>query len=181
MFLIGEAYRNNEAVKRWVRRMLALPLAPLQSFMHGINDIAYRAVVDIAPAAIDQEKVQMVHQYLANVWIDMVDSTFAPFLWNHWQSDKIRTINAVEGWHHQVNALLNKPHPNIYRFLDLLKHQQRKVSVRVAQLANGANNNVRKTKYVNVDRAIANLKLRFAQGQIDLPNYLDAVGHVLKW
>ena len=181
MLLLGEAYKNDEVVQRWVRRMLALPLAPLQSFIHGVNDVAYRAVVDAAPVAIDQAKVQMVHQYLANVWIDMVESTFAPFLWNHWQSENIRTTNAVEGWHRQVNALLNKPHPNIYRFLDLLKDEQRKASVRIAQLAGGANNNRRKGKYVHVDNGIANLKARLSQGEIDLPFYLDSIGHVLKW
>ena len=120
---------------------VGLPLVPLQLFLHGTNGLAYLAVVDAAPPAIDQVKVQMVHQFLADVWIDMVESTFAPFLWNHWQSDNIRTTNAVESWHRQINALLNKPHPNIYSFLDLLKSQQRKLSVRIAQLAGGANNN----------------------------------------
>ena len=35
--------------------------------------------------------------------------------------------------------------------------------------------------HVNVDNTIANLKLCFAQRQIDLPHYLDSLGHVLKW
>ena len=81
---LGEAYKNDAVVQKWVRRMLALPLVPLQLFLHGTNGLAYLAVVDAAPPAIDQVKVQMVHQYLADVWIDMVESTFAPFLWNHW-------------------------------------------------------------------------------------------------
>ncbi len=70
-------------MRRWVRRILALPLAPLQSFVNGVHSEAYGAVVAIAPATIDQEKVQMMHEYLVRVWIDMVDSTFAPFLCNH--------------------------------------------------------------------------------------------------
>ena len=79
-FALGEAYKNDAVVQKWVRRMLALPLFPLQLFLHGTNGLAYLAVVDAASPAIYQVKVQMVHQYLADVWIDMVESTFAPFL-----------------------------------------------------------------------------------------------------
>ena len=127
---LGEAY--DAVVQKWVRRMLALPLVPLQLFLRGTNGLAYLAVVDAAPPAIDQVKVQMVHQYLADVWIDMVESTFALFLWNHWQS----------GQPMPLKALLNNPHPN---------------------------NNPRKSKCVQVDNSIANLKACFARGQIDLP------------
>ena len=72
-------------------------------------------------------------------------------------------------------------HPNIYSFIDLIKDQQRKVSVRIAQLAGGANQNARKSRYVQVDNTIANLKMRLTLGQIDLPHYLDGIGNVLKW
>ncbi len=65
-------------MRRWVRRILELPLAPLQSFVNCAHSEAYRAVVAISPVTIDQEKVQKMHEYLARVSIDMDDSHFRP-------------------------------------------------------------------------------------------------------
>ena len=44
---LSEAYKNDAVVQKWVRRMLALPLVPLQLFLRGTNGLAYLAVVDV--------------------------------------------------------------------------------------------------------------------------------------
>ena len=62
----------------------------------------------------------------------------------------------------------------------MVKKQERKGSIGIAQLTGGANNNRTKGKYVRVDNTSHNLKMRPQRQEITLPQYLDAIGNMLK-
>ena len=179
---LQQLFRDDDATKRWIRRILALPLAPLASFATGPNGSAvWNAVLEAVPADADIEKVNQLHRYIQNPWLDMENAQFAPFLWNHFVTGNVRTINAVEGWHRIVNTFFKKPHPNIYKFIDIIKNQQRKTSLRVAQLQGGAPNLLQRKTYSAIDNAIQVLKEHLQNGVIDLPRYLDSVGYNLRF
>lgn len=174
-------YQNNDNARRWIRRILALPLAPLNTLAQGANSEAWRCVLEIAPAHINNDLVQQLHTYCLNQWIDLVNAQFAPFLWNHWNTGNVRTINAVEGWHRIINSFLRKPHPHIYKFMEIMKQQQHKSAIRVAQLQNGAPGQRRKKHYARVDDTIQRLKQQLTNENITLGNYLDAVGYHVRF
>ena len=175
---LQQEYREDPLVRHWIRRILALPLAPLACFVDGS---AANAVREAIPEGVNPEKIDQIMTYLNDQWLDLIDSNFAPMLWSHYESDRVRTINAVEGWHRIVNTFFNKPHPNFYKFLDILKSQQHKVSIRVTQLNQGGPNNRRCSKYRRIDEGITRLKERFANGDLDIRRYLDGIGHLLQW
>jgi carbamate kinase len=102
-------------------------------------------------------------------------------LWNHYETGNTRTTNAVEGWHRIINSYLRKPRPNIFKFMDIIKQQQHKSAIRIAQLQNGAPGQRRKRTYANLDAAIDRLKTQLQNGEIQLANYLDAVGYNIRF
>lgn len=174
-------YQNNDITRKWIRRILALPLAPLQTLANGAGSEAWLCVLEIAPQHLNQDIVQQLHNYCIHQWIDLIDAQFAPFLWNHWNTGNIRTTNAVEGWHRIVNSFLRKPHPNFFKFMNILKQQQHKVAVRITQLQNGAPGQRRRKKYATIDDTIQRLKVRLNAADIPLGSYLDAVGYNIRF
>ena len=45
-----------------------------------------------------------------------------------------RTNNAVEGWHHSFQANVGAYHPNFWKFIDILKHEQNLTQVNIPKL-----------------------------------------------
>jgi hypothetical protein len=52
------------------------------------------------------------------------DSHFPPYMWAENSSSSQRTSNACEGFHSKFNASFYCGHPNIFRFIEVLKNFQ---------------------------------------------------------
>ena len=59
-----------------------------------------------------------------------------------------RTNNVLEGWNNRFSALVNCDHPNIWKFLDLLKKEQSFVEAQIIQAEAG----VRRPKNLVTER-----------------------------
>lgn len=65
---------------------------------------------------------------------------FPPNVWNVYNSvlnGWARTNNYVESWHSKFGKLLNTKHPNIWRFLEQLKKEEKQVTQSIIQLRGG--------------------------------------------
>ncbi|XP_048242412.1 uncharacterized protein LOC125374801 [Haliotis rufescens] len=60
------------------------------------------------------------NDYMVINWVDD-DARFPIPLWNHHQTAGPRTNNNLEGFHHRLNRTLPHRHPNIYRFVEVIK------------------------------------------------------------
>ncbi|XP_055335354.1 uncharacterized protein LOC129586264 [Paramacrobiotus metropolitanus] len=92
--------------------------------------------------------------------------------WDRLENDVHRTTNRLEAWHRAFSDAVNKDHPGIYAFHDLLareiSHQQTEVALRMA----GAEPKQKK-KYVEVTRRLKKVALSY--GQMDSADYLRSV------
>ena len=46
--------------------------------------------------------------------------------------------NHVEGWHSQLKRIVGKPHPNVFKIVDVMKKEQATTEMNLEQFAAGA-------------------------------------------
>ena len=109
---LAEQYKNDDSVKTWVRRAAGLPLLPMNEVQNTWLE-AMRTTPAV-PRAVE------FNDYVVTTWVDD-DARFPLRMWNHFTNADPRTNNNVEGFHSRVNRLLPHRHPNIYRFVELIK------------------------------------------------------------
>lgn len=54
-----------------------------------------------------------------------------------------RTNNHVEGFHSALNKSVHTAHPNIYKFIDIMKGEQRKQELKLMQIATGGRGKIK--------------------------------------
>ena len=79
------AYRDDTGTRRYIRKLMALPLIPVGSIRPQFEVLAAEAV---------SEKLIQLCNYIRNTWLD--STTFKPETWCHYKS-AIRTNNDLEG------------------------------------------------------------------------------------
>jgi len=94
--------------------------------------------------------------YVTSQWIE--GRVFSQEKWNHFSNDGRRTNNNLEGWHHKINTIADKCHPNIYEVLNIIKREESVKQVKVAQLDGHWRAPPQKRRYVNIDARIRSLK-----------------------
>ncbi|XP_067676243.1 uncharacterized protein [Haliotis asinina] len=110
-------YSEDPEVKKLVRRAAALPVVPLDK----VEDVWAETVGD-NPGG---EKVMRLMDYVTTTWIE---GPWSPTMWNHFGNDGHRTNNNLEGFHHKINRVAAKKHPNIYEVVGLLKSPRSRCS-----------------------------------------------------
>ncbi|XP_071089388.1 uncharacterized protein [Haliotis cracherodii] len=84
--------------------------------------------------------------YILTTWVDD-DARFPIPLWNHHRNIGPRTNNNLEGFHYRLNKSLPHHHPNIYRFVELIKQIEKSESAKMRQIDFGAAPQGRKRVY----------------------------------
>ena len=115
----------------------------LRNFAHKVRMLAALAFVPEADVIDAFEAVSEDFPLDAQAVIDYFEDTYigrlrpgghrrAPLfdmeLWNMYNQtidDLPRTNNAVEGWHRSFQANVGAYHPNFWRFIDILKREQK--------------------------------------------------------
>ena len=69
--------------------------------------------------------------YFKNTWIE---GNFPISMWDVYSLDGPHTKNA-EGWHFELKKLAGKPHPNIYKAVNVFKYKQAATDITLIQLA----------------------------------------------
>ena len=100
-------------------------------------------------------------------------------MWNHFTNAGPRTNNNVEGFHSRVNRLLPHRHPNIYRFVELIKGIEKCERSKLIQINAGAPP-PRRRVYRELDTRVRRLKQQLTDRTKTPLQYLDAIGHLMK-
>jgi len=168
-FQLVKDYTEDMEVKKLVRRAAALPLVPLDK----VEDVWLETISD-SPQG---EQVVRFMDYITTQWIE--GRVFQPHVWNHFDNDGRRTNNNLEGWHHKMNNIAEKSHPNIFEVIKILKREQSVTEVKVAQLHGHWRAPPRKRRYVIIDARIRSLKDQLQNNLVSEIEYTDSVSDLL--
>ena len=168
---LAEQYKNDDSVKTWVRRAAGLPLLPMNEVQNTWLE-AMRTTPAV-PRAVE------FNDYVVTTWVDD-DARFPLRMWNHFTNAGPRTNNNVEGFHSRVNRLLPHRHPNIYRFVELIKGIEKCERAKLIQINAGAPPPPRRRVYRELDTRVRRLKQQLTDRTKTPLQYLDAIGHLMK-
>ncbi|XP_067679730.1 uncharacterized protein [Haliotis asinina] len=152
------AYKNDDNVRTFVRRALALSLVRVCD----VENFWCCALLVLFADYVTEQRVEGGEL----------------LLWNHFDTDGPRTTNHVEGWHSHLNTL-SACHPNLFKFVDLLKQQQSRVEITISQLQNGGSRHPRKKLYRALDDRLTVLKMRLVNGTYTPDAYGDLVSDLV--
>ncbi len=166
-------YKDDEAFNRVVRRALALPLLPPEQ----VEDVWMAALNEIAD---DDDSAMCFNDYVTTTWVDPLAARYPVEMWSHFETlDGIRTTNHLESWHHKMKKELDRPHPNIFRAIELFKEQQSDSEHAIRLLQAGGAAPTQRRKYRIVTERLVRLKQRLQEGHITAYHYAGAVGGIM--
>ena len=111
-----------------------------------------------------------IHTLEDFVLVDIAEQPlFDLALWNMYDQtigDLPRTNNAVEGWHRRFQANVGAYHPNVWKFIDILKREQSLNHVNISQARAGHQPEPQRRRYQDSNRRIKNIVQHGQHGQI---------------
>lgn len=78
-----------------------------------------------------KSKMEEILKYVEKVWTG-ANARFPIALWSRYDIQGPRTNNHVEGWHSGLNKSVANAHPDIYKFIALIKKEQKKNELKVS-------------------------------------------------
>lgn len=162
-------YREDDNVKKLIRRAAVLPLVPLDS----IEDVWFQALEDRDEADLT-EVTETFTDYVTEQWVNG-----DRLIWNHFGTNGPRTNNNLEAWHGKLKRMALHAHPNIYTVIKIFKDIQN--GKEILQIQKQAGGTIRQPtkKYANIKRRLQTLKERYQDGIIDLMTYADSASELL--
>jgi hypothetical protein len=165
---------NPPGVRKWLRRIMALPLVPPLR-LPGV----YQEIMQQAPPI---PEVPIMHQYVDQTYMSQNGPLFSAAQWNVFGTVN-RTINMCEGFHRALNEAVSVRHPSIYRLIEVFQDIEAANERNIAQLTMGAAPKRKRAKYVIVNKAIQRLvNDTFGRGIPTMHRvltYVDAVAYQL--
>ena len=116
--------QDNGGIRRYIRRLLALPFLPAQEITGMFNHLKLRI------SELQDDRMDSLTSYIKETWID--NPLWPVEAWSVY-GQTVRTNNHTEGWHHRLNVRGEKPNLPFYLLVLLLKGEGRLVSIQ-AQL-----------------------------------------------
>lgn len=98
--------------------------------------------------------------YFVDTYLDSDVCLFQRQMWNHYDTEGIRTINLLEGWHAALNRSINRYKPNIYVLIKELKNQQQNFEIEILAQRNGNPKPKSNPKYRKLEKRLQNAKKR---------------------
>ena len=105
-------FNTDPSVNRLIRHASALPLI----HPRDIDDVWLNALEN---ADLDDARIVRFSDYVTEQWVE----ADGRLVWNHFHTIGSRTTNHLEGWHSKLNKA-GPNHPNIFKFVDLIKKEQ---------------------------------------------------------
>lgn len=112
---LSSSYRTNCEIGDFLKLFFGIPFLSPDS----VEDFFVNDIMAIQP---NDERVRKFTDYIFETYI--VEADFPPNIWAEYSSSLIRTTNACESFHKKLNNLFGAPHPNIFHFIEVLKHIQ---------------------------------------------------------
>lgn len=162
-------YKEDNNIHQLVRRAAVLPLIPTAE----VEDVWFNALTDIDDVETNANYVPFT-DYVTTYWVEQ-----NRHLWNHYTTEGPRTTNHLEGWHSKLKKHVQHPHPNIFRLIKQLKHEEAIHDLTMIQYAAGGKRAVQKRKYVDINNRLAALKTRHRNQEVTTVQFGDAASYLL--
>ncbi|XP_064466973.1 uncharacterized protein LOC135378057 [Ornithodoros turicata] len=117
-----------------------------------------------------EPNVDRLIDYFESTWME---GNFEVHQWNHNGNRGPRTNNHLEAWHRKINARVNKAHPNIYSFVDLIKKDEALNSIHLLQLSHEGSLRARDRKWVHKDRKLEQLESDLNNERLTMLQFLN--------
>jgi len=165
---------NPVGIRKWLRRLMAIPLLPPLRLDATFNAIELAA--PNIPRALD------MHQYMRNTYVGP-GALFNQVVWNVFNS-RDRTTNICEGFHSGLNKAMGHQNPTVFKVISYWQELDMTNERVLAQMQLGAPPRSRKKGYIRLDETIVRLTNNtFGQGTIpsiaQVLDYLDAIAFQL--
>ncbi|XP_064596789.1 uncharacterized protein LOC135463460 [Liolophura sinensis] len=162
------AYKNDPDIQKMVRRAAMLPLvAPEDIDDVWLNTLAEAPATDNCVNFLD---------YVTENWVEGV---WGRDVWNHHHTTAARTNNNVEGWHHRMNSVAGKSHPNLFEFIRIIQREQTLTDLKISQLQAGGRFPPKRRKYRTQDEKLQRLKEQLQGEQLTLVEFADKASFLL--
>ncbi|XP_048249919.1 uncharacterized protein LOC125378532 [Haliotis rufescens] len=123
-----------------------------------VDDVWLQTIADMPN---DQRCVQ-----LEDVTTTSVETEKEPL--NHFNNDRPRTNNHLEGWHGRLKKVIGKAHPNIFELISFLGAEQQKTECNLLQYQAGQRLPPEKKKFCDIQCRIDQLKTRPIQNEVSV-------------
>ncbi|XP_046554261.1 uncharacterized protein LOC124263651 [Haliotis rubra] len=165
------AYKEDPAVKRVHQEQLPLPYCHKDQ----VQDTWIDAMDSSQPlTALRTSRIT----WSSHGWTMTPDSTVT--LEPSHNTVGPRTNNNLEGFHSRMNRSLPHRHPNIFRFVEVIRRIEMADRAKLRQFDFGAAPPSRKRVYREIDNRILRLKDTLSRGEKTPLQFLDAVANLIK-
>ena len=137
---LQQRYQDDDEFSLFVRMIMALAFVPVVDLETAFDDLFIEIRNNF------NNDMDDVLNYFEDTYIGRQrrngrdNPMFAQELWNMYNRTRYhlpRTNNNVEGWHRGLQFHINACHPNIWKFLNVLKKEENLTRVKVAQCLGG--------------------------------------------
>ena len=166
---LERAYRNNDDIKAYIRKIMALPFLPVLLLRNSYNLLKRRCRRLIRR----NPRLARLNRYFERTWLN---GGFPIPLWNCFNRPvRLRTTNAVEGWNFRWNRRVGLTHPNLWFFIIALKKEEAVVHRSIRQFRRNQPPPQQRRNYRRLNRVIQSLRDDYQNNAITLDGYWDAI------
>lgn len=120
--------RRELPLRRMFRRLCSLSLMPASE----VSSLHQTITLEAMARYHDDNDVCAFLSYFESTWMGRIPE------WNHYRNFGPRTNNHLEAFHGSLKKTLkNEAHPNLYPFINLIRHSQRKYEKKFMNMAAG--------------------------------------------
>ena len=178
---LQQRYQDDAEFSMHIRMIMALAFIPLVDINRAFDDLSTEIRTNF------NNNLDDLLDYFEDTYIGRLrrngqrgDPTFAQVIWNmhtRARNELPRTNNNVEGWHRGIQFHINACHPNIWKFLDVIKREENLTRVKITQCLGGHPNVPQKKKYLDCNVRITNIVQNYAA--LPTLDYLRRIAHNL--
>jgi hypothetical protein len=168
---LKKAYKDDEELRNLVQNCIALALCYHKDDNNSeIIDIFIEFVINKSVAITSKyPRFGEFIEYMNKTWIEGEDEEKGPLFkiiwWNHWYHMENRTNNTNEAYNFRITIKLgNKPHPNIWVWIEFIQGEDFQMSVKVESMIQGKYLARSRREEDRKDLTILNAKFKYVEG-----------------
>ena len=154
--------------------MLCTTFGQKQSW-HSAISICARPGTTLTDLMPDTTEANLFADYIYGTYLHQ-DCSYPPIMWADILCRNVKTTNACEAFHRHFQSSLQTYHPNIFRFMEDLKVEQNRTSLK--QRTEGPL--PKRKKYASKEEQRASVAEKYKHGEIDIVGYLFKMSKVMQ-
>ena len=159
------AYTGNSSVRKFIRRLLALPFLPAQEIQSMFYHLQGKGTT---------ARLRELTDYIEVTWI--TSRLWPVEVWCVY-GQAVRTNNDVEGWHHRLNVRAGKPKLPFYLLLILLYREARLISLQAHLISDERLRQYKKKAYRQLNGKLFSVWNEYQRGNISVGQLLRTGAH----